>query len=62
MKNTKVKIACQFLFDNAQSIVTNEAAAALGLESDYLRHEMLKHPQVQYCIDCSQRILYGRKQ
>lgn len=52
-----IRKAYQFLFVNGQSIIRNEAAIALGLESNELRQEMFRHPQVQYWIDCSQAFL-----
>lgn len=45
----------QFLMDNGQSIVGNEAAIALGQGSEERRQRMLQHPQVQYWIDCADR-------
>ena len=53
----KIKTAYKFLFDNAQSIVRNEAAIALGIQSDKSRSEMVRHPLVQYWIECLQRFM-----
>jgi hypothetical protein len=46
-----IKEKYQFLYDNANPIVKNEAAAMLGLENAELRRKMLASADVQYWID-----------
>jgi hypothetical protein len=50
-----IKRAYQFLVENGQSIVANEAATALGQGSEERRQLMLRHPMVQYWIDCAEQ-------
>ncbi len=56
-----IRKAYQFLMDNGQSIVSNEAAIALGQESEERRQKMLQHPQVQYWIDCADQFRLKRQ-
>lgn len=56
-----IRKAYQFLMENGQSIVGNEATIALGQGSEEHRRKMLQHPQVQYWIDCAEQFRVKRQ-
>lgn len=41
-----------FLYEYGSSIIKNEAAEYLGINTDELRASLLKNPEVEYWIDC----------
>lgn len=52
-----VRTQYNFLYENAQSIIKNEAAISLGLQTEDLRVKMVDHQDVQYWIGCLQQFM-----
>lgn len=52
MINQELRTKYQFLYEQGQAIIKNEAAHFLGLKTDELRLQMVKSPEVQYWIGC----------
>lgn len=52
-----VRAQYNFLYENAQSIIKNEAAISLGIQTDDLRVKMVGHQDVQYWIGCLQQFM-----
>ncbi|HWQ59159.1 MAG TPA: hypothetical protein VN540_09055 [Clostridia bacterium] len=53
--------AYRYLYDHAQPVIRNEAAAYLGLETEELRAQMLNLSTVQYWIGCLEQYAHELK-